>query len=422
MVIIAFPKWRKSDMGRSCPVFELSMFSAFDHHRFSKLRHQGRGLLALALVLGVPGSVWAAAVVDTDSSSSSTASAECYRLAGEPYAPPAFTGVAIEAMDADRAVAACEAARTADPQDAMIVNLTGRAYQARSDFTNARQFFEMADKAGNAYAHANLAWFLIEGAGGPADPAKGLAMLREGADAGNVLAQYSLGIIYREGRGGVKADPAMAVDWLRKAATQGHALAMYDLAILLRDGSGTIADPAASLDWLKKAASLGNADSMAALGYAYEQGEGVAVDFGQARAWYGRAADLGQVDAMTNLGRLNEAGEGGPQNYDAAFALYSAAAEAGHATAMANLANLYEFGLGTDPSPRDAAYWLARSVMAGNGDVIDELAGAPDDYALDVRKELQDFLKARGLYDGPVDGDMNARTVEALRALTGRQP
>lgn len=400
------------------------MSSAFYHLRQQELRQKrrGSGLLALALLVGTSGPSWAAASLEGDASSSGGATSECYRLAGEPYAPPAFTGVAIEVMDADRAIAACEAARTAEPRDSMIVNLTGRAYQARGDFENARQFFETADKAGNAYAHANLAWFLIEGAGGPADPAKGLAMLREGAEGGNVLAQYSLGIIYREGRGGVKPDPAMAVDWLRKAAAQGHALAMYDLAILLRDGSGTIADPAASLDWLKKAASLGNADSMAALGYAYEQGAGTPIDFGQAREWYGRAADLGQVDAMTNLGRLNEAGEGGPQNYDAAFALYSAAAEAGHPTAMANLANFYEFGLGTDPSPRDAAYWLARSIMAGNSDVIDGLVDAPDDYSIDVRKELQDFLKARGLYDGPIDGDINARTAEALRSLPGEKP
>ena len=399
------------------------MFRALAPTPFSpSCTRRGSGLFALALLLGDPVSSMAAAVVDTDDQSAGAASAECYRLAGEPYAPPAFKGVTIEAMEADKAVAACEAARTADPRDPMLVNLTGRAYQARGDFENARRFFEQADKAGNAYAHANLAWFLIEGAGGAADPAKGLAMLKEGADGGNVLAQYSLGLIYREGRGGVKADPAAAVSWLTKASGQGHALAMYDLAILLRDGTGIIADPKASVDWLKKAAVLGDADSMAALGYAYEQGAGTAVDFAAARDWYRKAADLGQIDAMTNLGRLNEAGEGGPKDYDAAFALYSTAAEGGNPTAMANLANLYEFGLGTDPSPRDAAYWLARSIMAGNVDVIDEITGSPQDYAPEVRTELQTFLKARGIYDGPIDGEINAGTADALRKLPGGEP
>lgn len=377
---------------------------------------------AIALVAALPGSLPAAAVNETENAGAGSAAADCYRLAGEPYAPPAFKGVAIEAMDAAKAIAACEAARTADPRDAMLINLTGRAYQARGDVANARRFFEQADRAGNAYAHANLAWFLIEGAGGPANPAEGLAMMRRDAESGNVLAQYSLGLIYRDGRGGARSDQASAIVWLTKAAAQGHALAMYDLAILLRDGSAAFADQKASLGWLRKAANLGDADSMAALGYAYEQGAGTAVDFAAARQWYGRAADLGQSDAMTNLGRLNEAGEGGPKDEDAAFALYSAAAEAGNFVAMANLANLYEFGLGTDPSPRDAAYWLARSIMAGNEDVIDALEGAPGDYAPEVRSALQTFLEARGIYDGPIDGEMNAGTLDALRKLPGAQP
>jgi TPR repeat protein len=381
-----------------------------------------RAAAGLAMLVMLPALAGAAALPDADGDPAGSAVADCYRLAGEPYAPPAFKGVAIEAMDADAAIAACEEARGQDPRDAMLANLTGRAYQARGDFDNARSFFEQADKAGNAYAHANLAWFLIEGAGGPADPEQGLAMLREAADQGNPLAQYSLGLIFREGRAGQKADPATAIGWLEKAAAQGHALAMYDLAILLRDGAGTAADPRASLDWLTKAAALGDLDSMAALGYAYEQGVGTAVDFLAARNWYRKAADGGQIDAMTNLGRLCEAGEGGEVDYAAAFALYGAAAEAGHPTAMANLANLYEFGLGTDASPRDAAYWLARSIMAGNEDVIEQLAAKPGDYAPRVRSELQSFLKARGIYDGPIDGEMNEATVAALRRLPGEQP
>lgn len=400
------------------------MFRVLRHRcaRFPARFAPAAGVAALVLVAAMPASLPAAAVTDDEDAGTGSAVAECYRLAGEPYAPPAFEGVAIEAMDAAKAIAACEAARTDDPRDSMLMNLTGRAYQARGDLANARRFFERAGRAGNAYARANLAWCLIEGAGGPRDPAKGLAMMREDAESGNLLAQYSLGLIDRDGRGGTKPDQALAVAWLTKAAAQGHVLAMYDLAMLLRDRSATVADPKASLDWLRKAADLGDADSMAALGYAYEQGAGTAVDFGAARQWYGKAADLGQTDAMTNLGRLNEAGEGGPKDDDAAFALYGAAAEAGNPVAMANLANFYEFGLGTNPSPRDAAYWLARSIMAGNGDVIDALESAPGDYAPEVRSALQTFLKARGIYDGPIDGEMNTRTLHALRRLPGVEP
>lgn len=350
------------------------------------------------------------------------AGAECHRLAGEPYAPPAFAGVALDDIEPDAAIRACDAARLANPADPMLADLAGRAYQARGDFERARRFFEEAARAGNAYGKANLAWFLIEGTLGEADPSAGLALLRSAAGEGNSLAQYSLGLIYSEGRNTIAPDGPTARDWFEKAAAQGHAVAMYDLAIMLRDGSGIPPDEGASWTWLEKAASLGDADSMAALGYGYEQGLGSAVDFEKARMWYERAADARQIDAMTNLGRLYEAGEGGPQDYGRAFDLYEQAAGAGNATAMANLANLYEFGLGTDANPRQAAYWLARAIMAGNEDTLDQLLSRPEDFSAPVLRELQIFLQGRGLYKGSPTGTLNDDTAAGLRRLPGEQP
>lgn len=377
--------------------------------------------LGLALHLGLATAQGAAGTAGTETASPS-AEAECYRLAGEPFAPPAFKGVALDDIEPDAAIKACESARGINAKDAMLADLMGRAYQARGDFVNARRFFEEASRAGNAYGSANLAWFLIEGAGGDADPDKGLSMLKAVAREGNVLAQYTLGSAYREGRAGLEVNVAEAVSWLQKAADQGHAVALYDLAILYREGDGVKADPARSLELLEKAAGLGDVDSMAALGYAYEQGLGTAVDFEAARIWYQKAADGNQIDAMTNLGRLYEAGEGVAQDYGRAFALYQAAAAGGSPIAMANLANLYEFGMGTDPSPKDAAYWLARSIMAGNMDALGGLVEAPEEYSPDVLQQLQTFLVARGLYAGPVDGVMSEPMAAALRKLPGEQP
>ena len=386
-----------------------------------------RAARALALPLLAGAVLWplharAAADLSTTEATAPNALADCYRLAGEPYAPPAFQGVMVELIDADAAIKACEAARGLDPKDAMLADLIGRAYQARGDFPTARRFFTEASEAGNAYGKANLSLFLIEGAGGPAEPQKGLALLQEVAEAGNMLAQYSLGLVYREGRAGQVPAPGKAVDWLARAAGQGHAVAMYDLAMMLRDGEGVPADPMAALSWLEKAASLGDIDSQAALGYSFEQGLGTPVDYAAAREWYGRAAEKNQIDAMTNLGRLFEAGEGGPVDYERAFQLYRDAAEAGSPVAMANLANFYEFGTGTDQSHRDAAYWLARAIMAGNDDVIEQLAQSPDQFSLDVRQGLQTFVTSRGLYAGPIDGAMTEGTLTALRRLVGETP
>lgn len=378
------------------------------------------GVCLAALVLA-EGARAAAGVPGTEAVSPS-AEAECYRLAGEPFAPPAFKGVALDDIEPDPAIKACESARAQNPKDAMLADLIGRAYQARGDFENARRFFEEASRAGNAYGKANLAWFLIEGAGGAADVKEGLSLLLTVAADGNVLAQYTLGTAYREGRAGLQANAGEAIFLLQKAADQGHAVALYDLAILFRDGDGVAVDLGRSLALLEKAAGLGDVDSMAALGYAYEQGLGTAVDFELARTSYQKAADNNQIDAMTNLGRLYEAGEGVAQDYARAFGLYQAAAAGGSPIAMANLANLYEFGIGTDPSPKDAAYWLARAIMAGNMDALGSLVDAPQDYSPDVLSQLQTFLLARGLYGGPIDGAMNGNMAAALRKLPGEQP
>ena len=125
---------------------------------------------------------------------------------------------------------------------------------------------------------------------------------------------------------------------------------------------------------------------------------------------------------MTNLGRLYEAGEGGEQDYDRAFALYGRAAEAGNPTAMANLANLYEFGLGTAADAKQAAYWLARAIMAGNGDTLDQLLSQPQDFSVEVIRQLQVFLGGRGLYKGATDGALNPEMAAALAKLPGDQP
>ena len=51
--------------------------------------------------------------------------------------------------------------------------------------------------------------------------AQELADLRASAEAGDLAAQYNLGIMYAEGRG-VPQDDAEAVAWFRRAAEQGH--------------------------------------------------------------------------------------------------------------------------------------------------------------------------------------------------------
>jgi TPR repeat protein len=106
-------------------------------------------------------------------------------------------------------------------------------------------------------------------------------------DPSLIEAQYSLGIMYQQGRG-VHQDSKLAVAWYRKAAEQGDALAQCGLANM------------------------------------YRKGEGVQQDFKQAALWLQKASEQGFTRADLALGLLSE----GAGDYQAAFASFRAGQEA----------------------------------------------------------------------------------------------
>jgi len=94
------------------------------------------------------------------------------------------------------------------------------------------------DKAAEWYYKAAMqghtwSWDTLRGLYGKdnKDIQKGAVWLRKGADAGNALAQYALGKLYRDGDG-VTKDKEKAAEWFGKAADQGHKEAKMDLELL----------------------------------------------------------------------------------------------------------------------------------------------------------------------------------------------
>ena len=74
------------------------------------------------------------------------------------------------------------------------------------------------------------------------------------AEQGHVLAQTSLGFMYREGRGAPQ-DDTIAVIWFRKAAEQGHALAQASLGVMYTLGQGVPQNYVQAHVWFNLAAS-----------------------------------------------------------------------------------------------------------------------------------------------------------------------
>ena len=82
-----------------------------------------------------------------------------------------------------------------------------------------------------------------------------LGWYREAATAGEVLAQLSLGLMYRTGRG-VPRDDAEAVRWFRAVADRGFAIGQINLAFMYLDGLGVERDDAKAAALLMRAATL----------------------------------------------------------------------------------------------------------------------------------------------------------------------
>jgi hypothetical protein len=107
----------------------------------------------------------------------------------------------------------------------------------------------------------------LNGIGTEPDPVTAVKYYRLAAEQGLPIAQYNLGVRYREGEG-VTTDLPEAAKWLKLAAQAGDAYAQNDYAVLLRYGNGIVQDILAATHWFIKAAknqdvvAMGNLSSI----------------------------------------------------------------------------------------------------------------------------------------------------------------
>lgn len=172
------------------------------------------------------------------------------------------------------------------------------------------------------------------------------------AMAGNVKAQYHLGLCYESGNG----VPQSAEEARRRfgiAAKGGVTEAALALGRYAAKGIGGAKDDALALRMYTAAAEDGNAEAAYLLARAYADGTLTETNLPAALKWYEQAAAAGHVEANTAATRLREAtasiyekGRAAEQrgNYEAAKELYSAATDMGHTTAAYLLGLLCESG------------------------------------------------------------------------------
>ena len=94
---------------------------------------------------------------------------------------------------------------------------------------------------------------------------------------------------------------AESIDETRKKAEAGDAIAQFNLGNMYRKGDGVPKDSAEAVKWYRKAAEQGDAEARNNLGVMYYSGDGVPKDLVQAHVWFNIAGAAGNENAKKNL-------------------------------------------------------------------------------------------------------------------------
>ncbi|MCB1680813.1 MAG: SEL1-like repeat protein [Rhodospirillales bacterium] len=245
-------------------------------------------------------------------------------------------------------------------------------------------------------------------------------------------AQHDMGAIYVAGDL-VKRDLNRAVFWFQEAADNGVANAKYNLGVLYHQGLGVKADLNKALSLYSEAAEMGHPEAQYNLGIAYIGGIGFPYDPVKAARNFESSANKGVKEAAYNLGLIYENGLLGKPQPDEALMWYKQAADQGSPEAKAALEQLAQ-SLGITltevnrivDSVRAAKYKDAPSSLSSQKK---PQAKADPEYPvqknsiIDARfsgqqklvAEIQSELMKRGLYPGPVDGQIGPVTTDAIR-------
>jgi serine/threonine protein kinase/TPR repeat protein len=292
--------------------------------------------------------------------------------------------------------------RAADSGDAASQGMLGEIYAmglgVPTDVKEAHAWFELAAAQDHPTGLAGRGWSLLYGYGVPADPERGVALLRQAADRGDAFGHAYLAMADENGIGTARNEPEAARQY--ELAADQLAMASYRLARMYRDGRGVDRSPEDAMKWARKAADVGYYTGMCLLanllGARYEQARARArfsappdADAREAVDWYRKAAKDQIACGELGLGYMSYYGYGIEASYDQAVTLYERAAAHGDETAKSNLTD----AMGS---------WVLPPMFLGNWR---QVGG-------DERREEIRHLRSAGIVDR-----LGARDVQRLRRI-----
>lgn len=187
--------------------------------------------------------------------------------------------------------------------------------------------YERGKDVGQVDCMVRAANFYIEGKGVEKDAERGLAILKQAAEAGSAIANFSIAIQYLSSE---KPNLLVGYGHLVAAANGNLVEAQNELGLLYLSGKLGVADAPAGVSWLTRSAQNGNATAQNNLAAIYENGiPGVPRNLENAGQLYTLAANQGNGPATLALARMLNEGMGAAPDPVKAWALASLAAERG---------------------------------------------------------------------------------------------
>jgi len=223
----------------------------------------------------------------------------CDRLAADPSDPdkPAdMRGVSeIASSDISTAIKYCAIAAKSSRR---AMYELGRAYAANRQTAEATAAWRKAADKGSTSAMVELGVLYGNGTGVAKDDAQARKLFERAAEGGNPRGVSNLAAL----GGSAAANPAQARELLARSA-ETNAEAQYQLGMMLAEGKGGAQDDVAARALFEKAAAQNHPGALERMGAFAATGRGGPKDSDAAKAYYERAAALGDEDAKKALER-----------------------------------------------------------------------------------------------------------------------
>lgn len=309
---------------------------------------------------------------------------------------------ALEQLDAEAVLAACDEAAGTGKARADVQFASGRAlhkagrldearlaYQLAADAGFGRAFnnlgllapdyeaavalFERGHSLGDPYSTVSLGYAYVNGNGVAADPERGVSLYRQAASKNLPIAKYYLAFALQAGMG-IARDQDAARRLFVEAAEGGVGQAQHHLAAMLLNGDGAQKDTAEGLKWLEKAAAGGLAAAQGDLALILERGKLVKPDDERALVLMGAAAEQGFGPAELHLARRYLEGRGVEADAARGRELLLSAADHGEPTAQYLSGMMFLNGDGVMKNAKQAEGYFAAAAERGVLPAITQLA------------------------------------------------